>query len=993
MSASSPPDRSHPFRRRAVNGLVLGSTALLAVGLTPAVVSAAAPATRTAAHRPAPLASARSADDRQTQNVDLRSDDAAQATLQKRALRERAHPTQGLRTLRAQLGPQGVVDVDPLTGTPSSVSKLDGFLTGPSSAPAGRVVTSYVTSHLGALGLSAADLQTLRLRRTYVDIGGTRHLSYTQYAGSVPVFGNGLKASVTRDGRLVSVQGSPLHAPDSVGTAADLTASAARRAAVKDVGGTALSESARAPRGADRKTTFGNGDQASLVSFETVAGPRLAWQTLTRPAPGQMFLHVVDASSGRVLYRRNLVQNDSGNVWEYWPGKTKGGTAHRVDLTKPGWLPKGSPRLAGNNAHVWSDVNDDNLAQPSEEVKPGSASFRFPFVDFTRTDGSPCSPSFKCSWDSSAAGSWKRNRKQNAVQVFYYVNKMHDHLKAAPIGFNRAAGNFEAVDDDAVQTQPDDGANTGTGAQAGLPDSSHVDNANMGTPPDGTPPTMQMYLFNDPAAKDDPTTPADESDPFLQSNGGDEADVVYHEYTHGLSNRLVVDANGVSTLGNIQAGSMGEAWSDWYAMDFLVNRGFQSDSPSRADIKVGRYVGKNQDLIRTQPLDCKVEDKTSACHGTPGAGRGGYTYGDFGKIIGAPEVHADGEIWGETLWDLRRALGSRLSESLVTRAMELSPANPSYLDMRNSILQADTVNNHGKARATIWKVFAHRGMGYFAGAVDGDDAQPVEDFSLPPASGTPKGSLTGTITDDAAHRPVQGATVMFGGHASGFPTDYAATTGADGTYTISGIFAGTYPKVSAGGGGYDRQVHTVSVSSGANRLDWALRRDWAALSGGASVTDTNDDSGAPYGCGAAAMFDQSQAQGWSANRVVTGGVVQPVHVVVKLPQAVDVTQVAIDPSGTCGDAGSASTSGYSLETSTDGTTWTTASSGTFGLADRNRFSSPTLAPGSSTGVRYVRYTMKDSQVAAAGGSCPGPYSGCDFIDSRELEVYGTPSAP
>ena len=37
----------------------------------------------------------------------------------------------------------------------------------------------------------------------------------------------------------------------------------------------------------------------------------------------------------------------------------------------------------------------------------------------------------------------------------------------------------------------------------------------------------------------------------------------------------------------------------------------------------------------------------------PGAGPGGYTYGDFGKIAGGPEVHADGEIWLETLWDLR----------------------------------------------------------------------------------------------------------------------------------------------------------------------------------------------------------------------------------------------------------------------------------------------------------------------------------------------------
>ena len=89
----------------------------------------------------------------------------------------------------------------------------------------------------------------------------------------------------------------------------------------------------------------------------------------------------------------------------------------------------------------------------------------------------------------------------------------------------------------------------------------------MATPPDGMPPRMQMYLFHEPG------TAFPDEDPFIAGNSGDEADVVYHEYTHGLSNRLVVDANGVSTLGGIQAGSMGEAWSDWYAMDFLVNAG------------------------------------------------------------------------------------------------------------------------------------------------------------------------------------------------------------------------------------------------------------------------------------------------------------------------------------------------------------------------------------------------------------------------------------
>ena len=45
----------------------------------------------------------------------------------------------------------------------------------------------------------------------------------------------------------------------------------------------------------------------------------------------------------------------------------------------------------------------------------------------------------------------------------------------------------------------------------------------------------------------------------------DDAEVVYHEYTHGLTNRLVLYPDGSSGLSTQQSNSMGEGWSDWYA--------------------------------------------------------------------------------------------------------------------------------------------------------------------------------------------------------------------------------------------------------------------------------------------------------------------------------------------------------------------------------------------------------------------------------------------
>ncbi len=915
-------------------------------------------------------------------NYDSRTSGANRKVLEARKATLAANPSSGVRALQHRLGTQGIIDLDPVTATPRLLTRLDGFLSPPSGKGAAAIALSYVRNHQDVFRLNGGEIANLALRKDYVDIAGTHHLSFTQSINGVSVFGNGLKAHVDKSGRIISFDGSPVASlPDQLQTPR-LSATAAHQTAVRSVFGTSKATVTRAQGTASRGTTFSNGDRAKLVAFQSLGGVRSAWQVIDMR---NGWLSVIDAQSGKTLFRQSMMAEDNGRAWDNYPGAARGGNQRNVNLTGPGWLPNNSPRLAGNVAHVYKDVNDSDTAQASEEVPPSAPrSFNYPFTPF---HGPNCAAGFVCSWDPDVPNSWQVNANQDAVQMFYFLGKFHDHLRNAPIGFTRAAGNFEAVDGDAVQGNAIDGANL----NAGLPDGNHVDNANMNTPPDGIPPRMQMYLFHEPG------TAFPGEDPFLAGNSGDEADIVYHEYTHGLSNRLVVDANGVSTLGNIQAGSMGEAWSDWYAMDFLVNEGLFRDTPAQGEMRIGEYVGWGNDLIRTQPLDCAVGSTAASCPGTPGAGPGGYTYGDFGQIIGRPEVHADGEIWGETLWDLRKALGPKLTESLVTRAMELSPANPSFLDMRNSILQADLVVDNGKKQTAIWKVFAARGMGWFAGATDGDDTQPAEDFSMPPPANTPRGALTGTVTDSLSGAPIANAVVAFGGHNSGFAGDYAATTNASGVYTITGILPGTYAKVFARAPGFDPNVQTVSISSRTRTLNWTLRRDWAALGGGATVVDFNGADFSAFGCGPSSIFDQSQGSGWSSDAVLNNPAdqadVAPRFVIVQLPQAVDIADVQINPSGTCGDGLSASTGKYSVETSPDGTNWTLASTpgAAFGGANRNQMNSIALNPAATSGVEFLRYTMLGTQLHVSGGACPGAFSACDFVDTVEFAVYGTPS--
>jgi len=316
--------------------------------------------------------------------------------------------------------------------------------------------------------------------------------------------------------------------------------------------------------------------------------------------------------------------------------------------------------------------------------------------------------------------------------------------------------------------------------------------------------------------------------------------------------------------------------------------------------------------------------------------------------------------------------------------MELSPANPSFLDMRNSILAADLVVDNGKLQKTIWKVFASRGMGYFAAALNGDDAQPVEDFSTPPAANTPRGTLTGKVTDSDTGAAVAGLTVGFGGHASGFAGDLRATTAADGSYTISAILPGTYAKVFARGAGYDQQVTTLSIPSHPVVKNWSVRKDWAASSGGGSVVSFTGPDYTPQ-CGPAFLIDQSQSSGWGSD-VNDGGQT----IVLKLSGTVNISQLVINPSATCGDPATVSTGGYRVETSPDGTTWTQAAAGTFPSGTVTA-TPVALAAGTGTGVGYIRYTMLTTQGQDAGlcpaGQPPADAS-CVFLDSTELSVYG-----
>jgi hypothetical protein len=293
-----------------------------------------------------------------------------------------------------------------------------------------------------------------------------------------------------------------------------------------------------------------------------------------------------------------------------------------------------------------------------------------------------------------------------ATQLFYWNNWMHDRLYE--LGFTEEAGNFQVDNfnrggfgNDAVQADAQDGGG--------------FNNANMATPPDGSEPRMQMYLFNGPTPDRD---------------GSLDAEIILHEYTHGLSNRRVGGGVGIYEL---QPSGMGEGWSDFYGLALLAEAGDNLNGNFAAGgYMTYRFFGLTENYyfgIRRYPYTTDMSKNPLTFKDIDPSQAGSHPGIPINPVIGggsADEVHNQGEVWCVTLWDVRANLirqhgfsaGNLLALQLVTDGMNLSPANPTFLEARDGILQADQVLTGGANRNLLWAGFAKRGLGLSATAPD-----------------------------------------------------------------------------------------------------------------------------------------------------------------------------------------------------------------------------------------------------------------------------------
>ena len=560
------------------------------------------------------------------------------------------------------------------------------------------------------------------------------------------------------------------------------------------------------PSGARRTTGFASGEQARLTLFGAAAGPRLAWRVDYKATSREHYDGVVDATTGRLLWRANRVKSFTGHVFDYYLGAPDGGTLRDQDLTTPGWLPSTATNLTGPNAHTWSDINDDNVARAHRggHARERRLQLRVHPVHGQRRAALPADPS--APWDPVGdRSSWQANRKQSATQAFFLVNKFHDHLAAAPIGFDAASGNFQG--DDPLLNQSFDGADT---EGDGGPDSDHADNANMDTPPDGQSPTMQLYLFE-----------------YL-----DAAAAVRLSRRRRRDGLARVHARPLEPprrrRGRRRRAQQRARRRDGRGVERLVRRGPAGPRGAR-DRRPRRPAATSTSASRptrprTSPAPRRSTARSAAAPPTPTrpapAARtpapAATRSATSAKIAGGPEVHADGEIWVQTLWDLRQSLvdasaattphGSDAAELLITNGMRLSPPEPSMLEARNAILEADTRQRRRPARPHLGGLRPPR-HGLLRVGLRRQRHAPGRGLQhLRRPTARRRARSRGRVFDSQTGLPLAGARVRLGAATdSGGNATLADTTGADGRYELDGVTEGTYGKlaVRSGSGGYD----------------------------------------------------------------------------------------------------------------------------------------------------------------------------------------------
>jgi hypothetical protein len=630
-----------------------------------------------------------------------------------------------------------------------------------------RIARAFLAEHRDIYGLSAEAVDQLVVLGDSPGGGsGLRMLRLEQQVAGLPVFESETRVLIDRDGRVWRVLGAFVSSAAAEAAMIDKASLMLPADALSHLlgwsGHAVRADEVRAKQAAARQylltapAPVAGEASARLVLFPLASGALIpAWSLTVFTEASEDWYALVDARNGSLLWRRNLRDYASSQqarfaVYVQADGITPadspapkspspvlpgGGSqfpsiarstvnmldAQALAASPNGWIDdcpsaaNGCDSTRGNNVEACLDRDaTSNLcdsgaldADGRAQGNPDSAARNRDFLgsaprDFEFTPapagGNPDAGDNPLNADAQRGA---------LVQAFYTINWFHDRMLR--FGFDEASGNFQQVN------------LLGQGGLGGDRIAADIQNtglntASFSTPADGAGPgRLELSIFSGPTPDRDSAL---------------DAGIVIHELSHGMSHRLIGNSQGL--LWDV-ARSMGEGWSDFFALALLNN--------SNADDPLGRYPFAPWVSYR---LSAMTDNYLYGFRRFPYAIEAGFnplsfsdvdavTADESGGIAASPlnlgasgalEVHNAGSVWAQTLWRIRAGIiansagdvpaGNEVMLQLVVDAMKLTPAHPSLIDGRDALIAADCATNGCANEREIWEGFAAMELGYRA---------------------------------------------------------------------------------------------------------------------------------------------------------------------------------------------------------------------------------------------------------------------------------------
>ena len=275
-----------------------------------------------------------------------------------------------------------------------------------------------------------------------------------------------------------------------------------------DVGVRRAVHVARGPAGPRRDDRVRSGESAALVAFAEGTSARLGWQLDYRAGPAAHYAAVVDATDRRGPLPRQPreVRRQRRAGLGAVPGRAARRRGAYRDLTP--YLSPGATDLSGPYAHAWSDTNDNDFARrratatSSRSTSPTPA--RRSAAPARAAASSSRSPSSRrasrgrgATPPTSAPGTSAPRRAGRPTARRTRCRPSTTSTASATTCSPRRSRSPRPTATSTTATACSSTPTTARATGARRPGQQPLDNAYMDTPPDGTSPTMAMFLFFD----------------------------------------------------------------------------------------------------------------------------------------------------------------------------------------------------------------------------------------------------------------------------------------------------------------------------------------------------------------------------------------------------------------------------------------------------------------------------------------------------------------